>query len=137
MTTAAVDRSDRSVDRAIGSIDSIDSINVRELFNVFSSRWPRHARKNQSRTLLDLSVVKVSAPYDAWRPKNRRKTKTKKFGFFVKFDSIDSIIRSIRSIMRRWAKVDRPEHRVYELSWGSTPETKSPDDKYCHQGPDW
>ena len=32
----------------------------------------------------------------------------KKFGFFVKFDSIDSIIRSIRSIIGSAGVVDRP-----------------------------
>ena len=51
---AAVDRSDRSVDRAIGSIDSIDSINFRIFIKSQGAR--------------DLSGVKVSDLYDAWRP---------------------------------------------------------------------
>ena len=100
--TAAVDRSDRSVDRAIGSMDSIDSIN----FWIF---WPCQGARN-------LSGVKVSALYDAWRPKKLQKTKTKKFGIFVKFDSIDSIICSIRSKMCRWAMVDRPGKASQESS---------------------
>ena len=69
--------------RSIRSIDSIGSI-------IFSKR--RGGR--------DLSGVQVSALHDAWRPKKRQKTETEKFGFFVKFDSIDSIIGVIRSIMR-------------------------------------
>ena len=55
-----------------------------------------------------MSCVKVSALYEAWRPKKQRKTETKKFGFFVKFDSFDSIIRSIRSIINSVGVVDRP-----------------------------
>ena len=46
--------------------------------------------------------------YDAWRPKQRRKNKILQIGFLVKFGSVGSIIRSIRSITCRWAMVDRP-----------------------------
>ena len=74
-TIAPVDRSDRSVDLAIGSIDSIDSKN----FWISLPRWGAR----------DLSGVKVSALYDAWRPKKRRKTKMK---------NLDFLANSIRSI---------------------------------------
>ena len=37
------------------------------------------------------------------------KNQNKEIWIFVKFDSIDSIIRSIRSIMCRWAMVDRSD----------------------------
>ena len=96
-STAAGDRFDRSRGRSIESIDSIDSI-ILQIFRFFLPR--RGAR--------DLSCVKVSALYDAWRLKKRRKNKMKKFGFLVKFGSVGSIIRSIRSIACRWAMVDCP-----------------------------
>ena len=66
------------------------------------------SRETKRRGGRDLCFVKVSALHDAWGPKKRRKIETKKFGFFVKFDSIDSIIGSIRSIMRSVGVVDRP-----------------------------
>ena len=100
-------RGNHSGRRSIQSIGrSRDRIDRFDRFDNFSDFLPRRGAR-------DLSAVKVSALYDAWRPKKRRKTKTKKFGFFVKFDSIDSIIRSIRSIMCRWAMVDRPDCRCW------------------------
>ena len=44
--------------------------------------------------------------------KKCRKTKTKKFGFFAKFDPIDSIINSIRLILPPKVVVDRPEEEA-------------------------
>ena len=57
------------------------------IFRIFYPRWGAR----------DLSAVRVLALYNTWRPKQCRKTKPNKFGFFVVSDSIDSIIRSIRS----------------------------------------
>ena len=90
----------RSIRSIVRSIDQVDRFDRFDNFVDFLKFWPRRGPR-------DLSCVKVSALYDAWRPKKRRKTETKKFGFFVKFDSIDSIIRSIRSIIRSVGVVDR------------------------------
>ena len=92
-------RSIRSIARSLDRVDRFDRF---DNFAVFCFFMPRRGAR-------DLSCVKVSSLYDAWRPKKFRKTETKKFGFFVNFDSIDSIIRSIRSIMCRWEMAERPD----------------------------
>ena len=66
-------RSIRSIGRSRDRIDRFDR------FDEFSDFLA-------SRGAGDLSGVKVSALHDAWRPKKRRETKPKKFGFLVKFD---------------------------------------------------
>ena len=91
-------RSIRSIARPFDRDDRFDN------FPVFGLSW-REAKRRGAR---DLRVVKVSALYDTWRPKNRQKNKRKKFGVLVKFDSIDSIIGSIRSITHSVSVVDRP-----------------------------
>ena len=88
----------RSVRSVARSVDRVDRFGNFANFSIFS----------RCRGARDLSGVKVSAPYDVWRPKKRRKTKTKNFGFFVKVDSIDSIIVSIRSIVSPLVAADRP-----------------------------
>ena len=45
--------------------------------------------------------------------KNDKKTKRKNLDFFVKFDSIDSIMGSIRSIIRSVGVVERPDHAKF------------------------
>ena len=92
-------RSIRSIGRSRDRIDRFDR------FDKFSDFLARRGTR-------DLSGVKVSAPYDVWRPKKHRKTKTKKFGLFVKVDSIDSIIVSIRSIVSLLVAADRPADGV-------------------------
>ena len=81
-----IDRSDRWVDRSIGSIDSIDSI-------IFRNFW--HVGE------LEICLVsKFQLCTTLGGRQNTKKLQRKNFGF-VKFDAIDSItlIRSIRSIM--------------------------------------
>ena len=90
--TAASDRFDRSPGRSIESIDSIDSI----IFEFLGS--PGVKRNVGELEICVLSKFQLCTTLGG--RKHTRKPKRKKLDFFVKFDSIDSIIVSIRSIIR-------------------------------------
>ena len=66
-------RSIRSIARSVDRVDRFGQFGNFADFSIFSA----------SRGARDLSGVKVSALYDAWRPKKHRKTKTNKFGFLM------------------------------------------------------
>ena len=92
----------RSVRSVARSVDRVDRFGRFGNFADFSIFLPcRGAR--------DLSGVKVSALYDAWRPKKCRKTETRIFHFF---GSVGSVFRSVRSILRPRAVVDHPGYRA-------------------------
>ena len=89
--TVAGDRFDRSRGRSIESIDSIDSIIFWSLAKFLKNRSRRDDRSRQKSSKSE--------------PSSRFFGRLK---FFVNFDSIDSILRSIRSILHPMAMVDRP-----------------------------
>ena len=89
-------RSIRSIARSVDRVDRFGRFGNFADFSTFSTC--RGAR--------DLSGVKVSGLYDAWRPKKCRKTETRIFHFF---GSVGSVFRSVRSILRPRAMVDRPD----------------------------
>ena len=92
----------RSVRSVARSVDRVDRFGRFGNFADFSIFLPcRGAR--------DLSGVKVSALYDAWRPKKCRKTEMRIFHFF---GSVGSVFRSVRSILRPRVVVDRSDTRL-------------------------
>ena len=62
----------RSVRSVARSVDRVDRFGRFGNFADFSILWPCQGAR-------DLSRVKVSAPYEAWRPKKSRKTETQIF----------------------------------------------------------
>ena len=88
LSTAAVDRSDRSRDRSIESIDSI----IFRSFEIFGNCSWRWCDSNGSKIVQIRAILEIFG----------------RLKIFTIFDSIDSIFRSIRSILRLTAVVDRP-----------------------------
>ena len=87
----------RSVRSVARSVDRVDRFGRFGNFADFSIFLPcRGAR--------DLSGVKVSALYDAWRPKKCRKTEMR---IFRVFGSVGSVFHLVRSILRPRVVVDR------------------------------
>ena len=123
-------RSIRSIARPLDRVDRFDRF---DNFRVFGLSW-REAKRRGAR---DLRVVKVSALHDAWRPKKHQKAKTKIFVFFVKIDSIASIIGSIRSIICSVGVVDRPGNRLRCGDWYMChmghPESERPERRFVYQ----
>ena len=94
--TAAVDRLDRSRGQSIESIGSV----ILWILSFF-------------RDVGDLSGVKVSAVYDAWRPKTCRKTETQDFEFF---GSVGSVFCSVRSILGVRVVVDPSDNAAADAT---------------------
>ena len=106
-TTAAIDRFNRSCDRSIDSSDSI-------FFRLWG--YPGVKRNVGEVEISVLWKFQLCATLGDW--KKLWKTEIKNLNFLLKFDSIDSIICSIRSIMCRWTMVDRPGlARSWRRSW--------------------
>ena len=117
LITAAVDRSDRSRDRSIESIGSIDSIIFRS-FKIFGNSSWRRCGSNGPKIIKIRAILAIFWPFEDFCRKIRRpyRRRRKQWGGSGGAEappgpsvvgSIGSIIRSVRSIIVQPTSVDR------------------------------